>query len=233
MKPLIEEFGDRLTQLHTGALGLRGGMACTVKAADAEHSLDFIGSDETVDRYREVIKQDGWQLESFRANPVIPDCHNYFSVACILGRATSVQVKEGRLHNRVKFAMDNPLGAMAFKMARDGFIPAQSVGFIPLEWQNGVGKDQPARTYTKCELLEISLVVVPANPGAVQGSAFENAFKSGSIQRGDLKACAEFFQKFLSDHPDPAAQGSASGAGVHDAQLLGAARSLLGVLRKS
>ncbi len=169
----LTEFGDRLVTLNTGAQGLRGGLRCEVRdAADGDAPvMDFIASDESLDRYDEVISIDGWQLDNFKANPVIPDCHDYSSISKILGRAQSIGVADGKLVNRVEFCVDNPMGNLAYKMARGGFIKSQSVGFIPLEWVNGAGKDEPGRKYTKQELLEVSLVVVPANPGATIGAA--------------------------------------------------------------
>lgn len=225
MKTLTEEFGQRLVTLHTGALGLRGGLRCSVRSVTGGDSptLDFIGSDGSVDRYNEVIEPKGWQLENFRANPVIPDCHDYSSITKILGRAQSVEVKGGQLVNRVEFCTDNPMGNLAWKMAKGGFIKSQSVGFIPLEWNNGLGKDQPDRTYTKTELLEISLVVVPANPGATIKSALD----SGAIERRDLRDLADFLKEFCSEekaNPDDLA--GASVAGVYDARLLQLSRTL-------
>jgi HK97 family phage prohead protease len=232
MKTLLElqkEFGARICTLNTGAAGLRGGMKCTVKdvAGDAP-VMDFIGSDGSVDRYNEAIDQNGWQLENFRANPVIPDCHDYSSIAKILGRAQSVNVIDGQLVNRVEFCVDNPMGLMAYKMAKGGFIKSQSVGFIPLEWETGKTNDVPVRTYTSCELLEISLVVVPANPGATVGLAL----KSGALNKSDIKNVIEHLQQFCSDQKQtPAATGSASGTGVDDAHLLQLARGLRSVLK--
>jgi HK97 family phage prohead protease len=229
LEQLQKEFGARAVTLNTGAAGLRGGIKGVFKevaGADGQTGpapvMDFIGSDNTVDRYNEVIDQSGWQLENFRANPVIPDCHDYSSIAKILGRAQSVSVANNQLCNRVEFCTENPLGNLACKMARGGFIKSQSVGFIPLEWTNGKAKDQPDRTYTKCELLEISLVVVPANPGATIGMAL----KSGAIQRADLRELADFLKEFCSKQT-PASPGGATGAGVHVARLLNAAKSVL------
>jgi HK97 family phage prohead protease len=220
MKTLLElqkEFGARVCTLSSGAAGLRGGMKCEIKDVDGDAPvMEFIGSDGSVDRYNEVIDQKGWQLENFRANPVIPDCHDYSSIAKILGRAQSIEVKDGQLVNRVEFCTDNPMGMLAWKMAKGGFIKSQSVGFIPLDWENGVGKDVPDRTYTKCELLEISLVSVPANPGATIGLAL----KSGAIQRADLTELAKFLKEFSNDKPESGSKGGASDAGTHNAQLL-------------
>ena len=227
---LLKEFGARICTLNTGAHGLRGGMKCSVKQVGDDAVMDFIGSDGSVDRYNEVIDQKGWQLENFRRNPVIPDCHDYSSIAKILGRAQSVDVVNDQLVNRVEFCTDNPMGLLAFKMAKGGFIKSQSVGFIPVEWSNGMGQDQPSRTYSQCELLEISLVVVPANPGATVGLAL----KSGAIERADIKAVLEHLKQFCSEEkPDPAASGSASGAGVHDARLLQIARGFHEVLKRA
>ena len=226
MKTLLElqnEFGARVCTLNTGASGLRGGMKCSVTKTGT-NTIQFIGSDNTVDRYNEVIDQKGWELENFRANPVIPDCHDYSSIAKILGRAVSVEVKNGQLVNDVEFCLDNPMGNLAFKMSEGGFIKSQSVGFIPLAWTNGKNSDEPARTYQKCELMEISLVVVPANPGATIGNQIKSVLNPG--ERRDLAA---FLKEFCSE-TDPAAPGRASGAGVHDAQLLNLARTLRGIV---
>lgn len=188
----LTEFGERVVTLNTGAQGLRGGLKCTVKEVTGEAAvMDFIGSDNSIDRYNEVIQQDGWQLDAFKANPVIPDCHDYSSISKILGRAQSVGVADGKLVNRVEFCTDNPMGNLAYKMTKGGFIKSQSVGFIPLEWENGKGNDQPDRTYLKQELLEISLVVVPANPGATIGLAL----KSGAVEKADVKDVIEFLQR--------------------------------------
>lgn len=233
----LSEFGVRLVTLNTGAQGLRAGLHTTVKLVYADDGttpqeavMDFIGSDDRVDRYNEVIDQTGWQIENFLANPVIPDCHDYSSIARILGRAQTCTVTNGKLTNRVQFCLDNPMGAMAYKMAKGGFINSQSVGFIPLEWTNGTGKDQPDRTYTKQELLEISLVVVPANPGATIGLAL----KSGAIEKADLRNLADFLQQFCSEEKkaEPRTPAPASGAGIHDAELLQMARGLQQVLKR-
>ena len=227
LEQLKKEFGDRLVQLHGGQQGLRAGIHCDLQtsATMPDNCLDFIASDETVDRYNECIKQSGWQLDNFLANPVIPDCHNYGTVANILGRdilTKDQQVQNGKLCTRIEFAMDNPMGSLAYKMAKGGFIKSMSVGFIPLEWSNGNEADTPDRTYTKCELLEKSLVVVPANPGATIGMAL----KSGVIQRADLKSLHDFLKQFCSGETDPAPRG-AQDAGINGAQLLQLTRSLM------
>ncbi len=188
------EFGSRLITLSTGASGLRGGIACEVKML-GDDEAQFIASTNQVDRYNEVIDQRGWDLGPYSENPVVVDSHRYESIALILGRSIHVGLDDqGRLTNRVKFATDNPLGELARKMTKGGFIKSESVGFIPKEWTRGKGKDEPERTFTRSELIEISLVAVPANPGATIGAAL----KSGAIERGDVRAVAEALRDFCS-----------------------------------
>jgi len=250
----LTEFGERIVQLCDGRDGLRAGLHCTVREADPAKAgttnvLDFIASDETVDRYNEVIKLGGWDLTAYKKNPVIVDSHNYRTVANILGRSLLVEVANAKLVNRVEFATENPLGNMAFKMAKGGFIRGESVGFIPIEWKTG-GKNEPERTYTKQELLEISLVAIPANPGATVGLAL----KAGVIEGADLRDLAEMLKQFCSDAPrgindspasggpsgpipqggaDAAANARASGGRVHDAHLLRLARDLRDILKRA
>jgi HK97 family phage prohead protease len=229
-KSITAEFGPRLVTLNTGAQGLRAGLTCEAKSVEGEAPcLDFIASDGGVDRYNEVIDPAGWQMDNFRANPVVPDCHDYSSITRILGRAIAVDVQDGRMVNRVQFCLENPLGALAYKMAKAGFIKSQSVGFIPVEWKNGAGKHEPARTYTKQELLEISLVVVPANPAATVGLAL----KSGAIQKQDLQDVAGLLHTLCNEQADPTPKPGAGGVDVDAARWLQLARELERVLRRA
>jgi len=191
MKNLQAEFGERLVTLRDGSSGLRGQLRCEVKAAPGENELDFIATDESLDRYHEVIRLDGWKTANYLANPVVVDSHNYWSVLSILGGTTKLTIREGAMHNRVRFAVDNPAGRISYKMAKAGFIRSESVGFIPLKWENGIGPNDPNRTFTEQELLEISLVSVPANPGAT----VERALKCGAIDRCDVRELVELLQQ--------------------------------------
>lgn len=219
---LRKEFGARLVTLNGGGSGIRAGLKCDITKT-GPRTFRFVASDATLDRYNEVIEQGGWDLKNYRANPVVPDCHNYDSVARILGRSVNVEVKDGQLINDVEFCTDNPLGNMAMKMTEGGFIKSESVGFIPLEWNSGKSDKEPERTYTKAELLEISLVVVPANPGATVGLAL----KSGALARADIRAVVEHLKQFCSEEPPQSPLARATGDEAWVARLLTAAKSAL------
>lgn len=77
---LSSTFGERVVTLSDGRAGLRGGMRVETtvptlstragEAAPAPAIIDFVASDETLDRYDEILCSAGWRLESYRRNPV-------------------------------------------------------------------------------------------------------------------------------------------------------------------
>jgi len=222
-----EEFGSRLVKLNTGVDGIRGSLLCDVKSvAGDEPLLDFVASDGSLDRYEEVVSVTGWELANYRKNPVVVDSHDYSSVSKILGRSEEVKITDGKLVNRVRFCLDNPMGVIAFKMAKGGFIKSESVGFIPIEWNYGKPPD-PYRTYTKQELLEISLVAVPANPAATIGltmKSYDDALTQGTITKNDLRAAIDYWKTLCGNPVVPATHASTPGSGDHSVQLLHLAR---------
>ena len=57
-----------------------------------------------------------------------------------------------------------------------------SVGFIPIEWEDGDGKKAPYRTYNEWELLEYSAVPIPSNTGATTLAYQKGLFKSKRLK---------------------------------------------------
>lgn len=132
----------------------------SIKISAKENGFKFVASSEAVDRHGEVIKQDGWMLERYKSNPVILWGHDHYKLP--IGKADDVYVdKENRLIVEGTFASKeaNPLADNVRMLYNEGMINTVSVGFIPLEMNGPL--------ITKAELLEISLVTVPANPEAL------------------------------------------------------------------
>jgi HK97 family phage prohead protease len=136
----------------------------TVLTKDANNKFHAVFSTADEDRHGDVVEQN-WDLKSYKKNPVYLDSHNYDSIEHIIGRITSLRSKEG-LQGDIEFALDNPKGLLAFKLAEGGFLNTSSVGFIPKEFSD-------KGNITKSELLEISAVSVPANPEALFEKDYE------------------------------------------------------------
>lgn len=135
--------------------------------ADSEtRTYTFRASSAAVDRQNEVIDQSGWDLASYRANPVILDSHKYGSIDDILGKAVRVEGMPDGLEVDVQFA-DTERGRMAQRLVDDGFLRTVSVGFRSMGRKPGLRAGEPM-THTRMELLEVSMVAIPANREAVR-----------------------------------------------------------------
>jgi len=127
--------------------------------------LDFILSDATPDRFGDVIDAEGWQLENFQKNPIALFNHR---ADFPIGKWHSLQVKEGTLRGRLELA---PKGTSARideirSVIEAGILRATSVGFLPIK-SRAISKTAPGEFYERCELVETSVVCVPANPNAL------------------------------------------------------------------
>jgi len=164
---------------------------CEVKKV-GERQYEFIASTADQDRDGEVIDVSGWDLKNFKRNPVIMFAHAYNTLP--IGKATKIGVKDGKLIDVVEFP---PEGTYEFadtvaRLVDAGYLKTQSVGFIPKKWEDGDWTEEdskgskPRRTYTKQELLEISIVPVPSNPNALR-----NAVDDGIITQKQFKSLTE------------------------------------------
>lgn len=128
--------------------------------------LEYVMSDETVDRYGDVIVAAGWQLANFRKNPIALFGHRGDFV---VGNWRDVRVEGGRLIGRLELmpAVSERLQEVHTAI-QHGVLRAVSVGFIALDAEPIDGSNTGGVRYTRSELVECSLASVPANPNAVQ-----------------------------------------------------------------
>lgn len=152
-----------------GFNGLSVEAKTTFKKSEEGDKFHAVFSTAKEDRHGEVVEQ-GWDLKHFKKNPVYLDSHNYSSIDYIIGKVHKIKVKDNKLEGDIEFALDNPRGEMASKMASKGFLNTSSVGFIPKEF------DDKGRMI-KNELLEISGVGVPANPEALYEKYYEDDYR--------------------------------------------------------
>ena len=139
--------------------------------------VSFVASTANADRYGDVINQGGWDLSKFRQNPVILLNHN--SNALPIGKGI-VDVVDGQLMVDIEFDMDDPQAKEVARKTKAGFLNAVSVGFNPIDStpRSTLEKSHPAhgqsgQYFDKAELLEISIVTIPANGDAVAAKGYE------------------------------------------------------------
>lgn len=153
----------------TGAV-VRVAMPAEVKAdaEGGERAIEFILSTDSLDRHGDSVSQDGWDLKNYKKNPVVCWAHDYSSLP--VAKARNIRVEDGALKARAIFT---PAGQIRFndlvyELCRDGFLNACSVGFQPRKWN--WAEDDERRfgiDFMEQELLEFSVVPVPANPQAL------------------------------------------------------------------
>lgn len=146
------------------------------ETTDDDNTAIAVISTDTVDREHEVLLPKGVVLDNFLKNPVVMWVHDYRSFP--VGSAKKYWVKQGRKHIKAKWEWAPTEEAQEVRQLWEGnFLNAVSVGFLPAE--NGSHPPTPdevkkhpewaeaRRIYDNWELLEFSIVPVPANPDAL------------------------------------------------------------------
>ena len=137
-------------------------------ATSQSRTVRFILSTGEVDRYGDRIDPAGWRLANYRKNPVVLFAHD--SSALPIGRCSFVGLVDGRLVGDIEFMSGemNPLADAIFEMVRGRFLNACSIGFAPLEFTRSTDPKRPGGIdFSSVELLEISIVPIPALPSAL------------------------------------------------------------------
>lgn len=156
-----------------------------------------VASTATPDRYDDIVDQATWKLDRFKANPVVPWGHDY-SIPPV-GKAVSCQPEDGHLVAEIEWdtSEENALGRLVAAQFAGGFLNTVSVGFRPgrsiprsqmpkdslLYKEAGYGK-----VFYDCELLEISAVVIPANPEALAAKGLPPMRLTAPEVRAEVKA---------------------------------------------
>lgn len=129
---------------------------------DEQRTVLFRISSGARDRDRDTIKPSGWHLDSYRRNPTVLWAHDYSGLP--IGKAVSIETRPDALLSVAQFASRDlyPFADTVYQMIRAGFLSATSVGFRPLAW--AYNEEERGVDFSEQELLEFSIVPVPANP---------------------------------------------------------------------
>lgn len=180
------------------------------KAYIKEHNdggFTAIASTEAEDRMGEVMEVQGWDLKDFKQNPILLAFHDHTKP---IGKVTKIWVEKAAkpklmFKGWISDATETARGVK--RLMADGVLSAFSVGFKPL--------DMDGNRFTKQQLLEISVVSVPANQEALmlaykslKGNVSEEVMNQLGVPAGllerldDLESRVETVVKGLS-HLNP------------------------------
>lgn len=204
MNTILDQTNDlekSFVVLSCGIPGIRTGLKLSDVKPSHEATLEFIASDDTLDRAGEIIRPEGWQLDRYRQNPIFQNSHQYGDIIFTIGKSEQIEVRRRNngacyLYQRVRFAVDeNPFARIAYDLYKGGFLNAVSVGFRPIRWLEGKEATPARRVYVEQELVEVSAVAIPANHNALALSA-----KTGITKPQDIKACLELVRFILATY---------------------------------
>ena len=123
----------------------------------------FTITTDDVDRENDVISADGWKTDNFIAakGPVLW-AHDYRQPP--VGRTLRLAQAPHGLSADVQFADAETYGFAdtVYRLVKGGFLSATSVGFRTLKWE--YDEVRGGINFKEQELLEFSIVPVPANP---------------------------------------------------------------------
>lgn len=144
----------------------------TIKSIDEEKFIvEALISNETKDRDGEIILRTAWitGLADYIKHPILVSSHRYDKLTNQIGKALDVRISDEGLVAKFQYFVGegNPEADWAFKLASKN-IAAYSVGFIGNDWIDGDYNQGIGRVFTNVLLLEVSQVLIPSNPDALQ-----------------------------------------------------------------
>lgn len=146
---------------------IRKQFAITVKEQTASGGRIVI-STATEDRDRDVVRPEGARIEAYLQNPVTQWAHNYRDPWATIGRTINLTVSPDGIEAEFELrpaANDADPQNVVLLLWQGGWVRTASIGFRPLRWEE---RDGGGFDYVEWELLEWSLVPVPANAEALR-----------------------------------------------------------------
>ena len=154
---------------------------------EQDKPIKFVASTANPDRYGDVVDQKGWDLRAYNRNPVVLFNHNPAQMPIGKGKA---YVENGQLMLEVDFDQKDEMAKTIEQKVRDGYINAVSVGFQPSKTvlRSSLPTDHPyygksGSYFQKSELLEVSIVTIPANNEATLSKNFSREIGLADVAR--------------------------------------------------
>jgi HK97 family phage prohead protease len=137
-----------------------------------DRSVKFIITTGDADREKDVIDPNGWEVSNYLKNPVVLFAHDYDSLP--VARTVSLKQQDDKLIAVAEFASAelNPMAERVFQMLKQGFLRGASVGFRPVAYTFNDARG--GVDFAKQELLEFSIVPIPANAQALMAAGLSD-----------------------------------------------------------
>jgi len=152
----------------------------------AKRQIRVIAASGRADRVGDIVKIDGIEYENYMKNPVILWAHDHYALP--VGKAVGVENNKGKLVMTIQFATaeEYAFADTVYRMVLGGYLNGVSIGARVKEAEYIKDEDGHivGRKFTSLELLELSVVPIPAD-----SKALVTAVKSGSVSSEEFEEC--------------------------------------------
>ncbi len=162
------------------------------KQTAQDKPIKFVASTASPDRYGDVVDQKGWDLRAYNRNPVVLFNHNPAQMPIGKGKA---YVENEQLMLEVEFDQKDDMAKTIEQKVRDGYINAVSVGFQPSKTiaRSSLPTDHPyhgksGSYFQASELLEVSIVTIPANNEATLSKQFTRGIGLADVAKSLIQS---------------------------------------------
>lgn len=152
----------------------------------SKRQIRVIANSGKADRVGDIVKVDGIDYSNYLKNPVLLWAHDHYALP--VGKAVSVSVEKGKLVMTVQFATadEYAFADTVYRMVLGGYLNGVSIGarVKEAEWIKDDEGNIVGRKFTSMELLELSVVPIPAD-----SKALVTAVKSGKVTCDEFEEC--------------------------------------------
>ena len=130
---------------------------------------------EDINAYGFWILTEGINTARFEKNPVL--FYNHYTWSMPIGKWEELKTKGGSITALPKFDTNDEQGKIVGRKFEEGYLNAASIGIRIIETSDDPRHLKPGQTrptVTKCELIEVSVVAIPANAAATVVLCDEN-----------------------------------------------------------
>ena len=120
-----------------------------------------------VDRAGDTLQLEGLDTTNFLKNPQLLWMHGLTGLPIhTIGRILKIVQQDDALYALAEYVSSDvyAFADQIYQLDAAGFLPANSIGFHPIEWEKN---DNGGFDFTKWELIECSKVELPMNPYAI------------------------------------------------------------------
>ena len=138
--------------VHTRSYSINKAVEGTDEAANI---IKFVITDETIDRYGDIVRANGMDSANYLKNPIVLMHHESHGGDLPVAKCIKLEIVETSVVATVEFDTDAMSQAVLRKI-KNGFLNCVSIGFCPIEYEEN--RETKGLIFNKWELFEFSIV---------------------------------------------------------------------------